>query len=196
MNKIRPAQGAGRGRKVSAFTAFGVAGLMLGLSFASVPLYRAFCAVTGYGGTTQRAETAPASMGARSLVVRFDSNVGGDLPWRFEADTTQVEARTGETKTVFYRVTNTSDRTISATAAYNVTPDQAGGYFNKISCFCFSEQTLGPKETVEWPVVFYLDPALEKDETMKNVEQLTLSYTFYETKKPARAALSQAKSRI
>lgn len=196
MSLAPPAAPRTRSGRGAALAALGVAGAMLCLSFASVPLYRMFCAATGYGGTTQRAEKASAGLGSRSLLVRFDSNVGGDLPWRFEAETGQVEARTGETKTVFYRVTNTSDRAVSATAAYNVTPDQAGGYFTKISCFCFSEQTLGPKETVEWPVVFYLDPALEKDETMKNVEQLTLSYTFYETKKPARAAQSQAKSRI
>ena len=156
-----------------------------------------FCAATGYGGTTQRAHVAPARPGERVLTVRFDSNVGGNLPWAFEPETKQITLRTGETKTVFYRVTNLTDRAISATAAYNVTPDQAGGYFDKLSCFCFSEQTLGPKESAEWPVVFFLDPALEKDDAMKRVDQLTLSYTFFESKKPARSAEQTApKSRI
>lgn len=182
-----------RRRRVSAFVALATAGLMLGVSFAAVPLYRAFCAATGYGGTTQRAEKAPAAQGTRTLAVRFDSNVGSGLPWRFEAETAQVSVRTGETATVFYKVTNESDREVVATAAYNVTPDQAGSYFAKVSCFCFSEQTLGPRETAEWPVVFFLDPALEKDETMKKVDQVTLSYTFFETKKPARTALDQTK---
>lgn len=191
------AHAANRNRRLLAVVTIGVAGLMLGLSFAAVPLYRMFCAMTGYGGTTQRVVAAPAAPGERTLTVRFDSNVAGGLQWRFEPETKHVALRTGETKTVFYRVTNLTDRAISATAAYNVTPDQAGGYFDKLSCFCFSEQTLGPRETAEWPVVFFLDPALEKDEAMKQVDQLTLSYTFFESKKPARSAEQTApKSRI
>ena len=197
MNAPAPQTGSTRSRRLSAIATVGVAGLMLGLSFAAVPLYRMFCAVTGYGGTTQRAHVAPAKPGERVMTVRFDSNVGGNLPWAFEPETKEITLRTGETKTVFYRVTNLTDHAISATAAYNVTPDQAGGYFDKLSCFCFSEQTLGPKESAEWPVVFFLDPALEKDEAMKGVEQITLSYTFFESKKPARSAeQAQPKSRI
>ena len=197
MNAPAPQTGSTRSRRLSAIATVGVAGLMLGLSFAAVPLYRMFCAVTGYGGTTQRAHVAPAKPGERVMTVRFDSNVGGNLPWAFEPETKEITLRTGETKTVFYRVTNLTDHAISATAAYNVTPDQAGGYFDKLSCFCFSEQTLGPKESAEWPVVFFLDPALEKDEAMKQVEQITLSYTFFESKKPARSAEQAApKSRI
>ena len=178
-----------------AFIALGAAALMLGLSFAAVPLYRAFCAATGYGCTTQRAEQAPAKPGERVMTVRFDSNVGGGLPWRFVPETGQISLRTGETATVFYRVTNDSDHEISATAAYNVTPDQAGSYFDKVSCFCFSEQKLGAHESAEWPVVFFLDPALEKDETMRQVDQVTLSYTFFETKRPARTAQDSTKSK-
>ena len=181
-----------RSRKISAFTAVGAAALMLGLSFAAVPLYRAFCAATGYGGATQRAESAPATKGQRTLAVRFDANVGGGLPWRFEPETPQVSVRTGETATVFYRVTNESDHEITATAAYNVTPDQAGAFFTKISCFCFSEQKLAAHETAEWPVVFFLDPALEKDETMARVDGVTLSYTFFASKQqPARTATQE-----
>lgn len=197
MRDAKPTTDATRSRRLPALLTVGVAATMLGLSFAAVPLYRMFCAVTGYGGTTQRAHEAPARPGDRVLTVRFDSNLGGNLPWDFEPETKQITLRTGETKTVFYKVTNRSDRTISATAAYNVTPDQAGGYFDKLSCFCFTEQTLGPKESAEWPVVFFLDPALEKDEAMKRVDQLTLSYTFFESKKPARSAEQTApKSRI
>lgn len=182
-----------RSNRLPAVITVGVASLMLGMSFAAVPLYRMFCSMTGYGGTTQRVVSAPSAPGERTLTVRFDSNVAGGLPWAFEPETKQITLRTGETKTVFYRVTNLTDRAISATATYNVTPDQAGPFFDKLNCFCFSEQTLGPKETAEWPVVFFLDPALEKDESMAKVEQLTLSYTFFETKKPARTAQDQTK---
>ena len=186
-----------RSNRLPAVITVGVASLMLGMSFAAVPLYRMFCSMTGYGGTTQRVVSAPSAPGERTLTVRFDSNVAGGLPWAFEPETKQITLRTGETKTVFYRVTNLTDRAISATATYNVTPDQAGPFFDKLNCFCFSEQTLGPKETAEWPVVFFLDPALEKDDAMKRVDQLTLSYTFFESKKPGRSAEQAApKSRI
>ena len=197
MREPKPSTNSARRNRLPAILTVGVAGLMLGMSFAAVPLYRMFCAMTGYGGTTQRVVAAPSAPGERSLTVRFDSNVAGGLPWAFEPETKQITLRTGETKTVFYRVTNLTDRAISATAAYNVTPDQAGVYFDKLNCFCFSEQTLGPKETAEWPVVFYLDPALEKDDAMRQVDQLTLSYTFFESKKPARSAEQvEPKSRI
>jgi cytochrome c oxidase assembly protein subunit 11 len=171
-----------RHRRV-AFAVTGVVLTMTGLSFASVPLYDLFCRMTGYGGTTQVATQGSATRGERTLGVRFDANVGQGLPWSFAPETPVVKARTGVTQTVFYKVTNHSDREWTATATYNVAPDQAGVYFTKISCFCFSEQTLGPGETAEWPVVFYLDPALEKDEVMAKVESVTLSYTFCASKK-------------
>jgi cytochrome c oxidase assembly protein subunit 11 len=167
----------------------GIVACMVGLSFAAVPLYRLFCAATGYGGTTQVAHVAPSAPGKRVLTVRFDANVAPGLPWSFVPETPSVSLRTGETKTVFYKVTNSADRPISATAAYNVSPDQAGGYFDKLACFCFSEQTLQAHETAEWPVVFFLDPALEQDETMRHVGAVTLSYTFFASKNaPARSA--------
>ena len=131
-----------RGHKASAFAAVGVATFMLGLSFASVPLYRLFCAVTGYGGTTQVAKSAPAEQGARRITVRFDGNVAAGLPWRFEPETREIVVRTGETATIFYKVTNTSDAPATGMATYNVSPDQTGSWFNKIACFCFTEQTL------------------------------------------------------
>ncbi len=160
---------------------------MLGLSFAAVPLYRIFCAKTGYGGTPQVAEQATAERGARRLTVRFDGNVAAGLPWRFEPETPAVTLRTGEVATVFYRVTNLSGRPTTGIAAFNVSPDQAGAYFNKLACFCFAEQTLKPNETAEWAVAFFLDPALEKDDTMKQVDALTLSYTVYAPKRPSTA---------
>ena len=146
-----------RRNRTMAMSIVGVACVMLGLSFAAVPLYQLFCRATGYGGTTQVATQGSATRGERSMVVRFDSNIGPGLPWKFEPETSQIKLRNGETATVYYRVTNTSDREISAMATYNVTPDQAGIFFHKISCFCFNEQTLKPGETAEWPVVFYLD---------------------------------------
>jgi cytochrome c oxidase assembly protein subunit 11 len=160
----------------------GVVACMIGLSFAAVPLYRLFCAATGFGGTTQVAHVAPSEPGKRVLTVRFDANVAPALPWQFAPETPSISLRTGETRTVFYKVTNTADRPVSATAAYNVSPDQAGSYFDKLACFCFAEQTLKAHETAEWPVVFFLDPALEQDETMKDVGAVTLSYTFFASK--------------
>ena len=171
----------GRHRRV-ALSIIGIVVAMGGLSYASVPLYQMFCRVTGYGGTTQGASTAPQSRGARMITVRFDSNVGAGLPWTFTPEIPALTVRTGETATVFFKVANRSDREWAATASYNVSPDQSGLYFTKISCFCFSEQRLGPGETAEWPVVFYLDPALEKDETMAQVDGVTLSYTFFASK--------------
>jgi cytochrome c oxidase assembly protein subunit 11 len=181
MGRLEESRYRRRHRRV-ALIFFGIAACMVGLSFAAVPLYRLFCAATGYGGTIQVAHVAPSAPGKRVLTVRFDANVAPGLPWQFAPETPSVSLRTGETKTVFYKVTNTADRPISAVAAYNVSPDQAGGYFDKLACFCFSEQTLNAHETAEWPVVFFLDPALEQDGTMKDVGAITLSYTFFASK--------------
>lgn len=152
---------------------------MLGLAFASAPLYRLFCAATGYAGTTQVATLAPTTRGLRDLIVRFDANVAPGLAWKFAPETSEIKLRTGETATVFYRVTNMSGHDTVARAMYNVSPDGAGAYFDKLACFCFSEQRLGPGESAEMPVVFFLDPALEKDATMAGVQSITLSYTFF-----------------
>jgi cytochrome c oxidase assembly protein subunit 11 len=188
MNSDREKQYRRRHQRVALIFS-GIVACMVGLSFAAVPLYRLFCAATGYGGTTQVAHVAPSAPGKRVLSVRFDANVAPGLPWSFVPETPSVSLRTGETKTVFYKVTNNADHPVSATAAYNVSPDQAGGYFDKLACFCFSEQTLRAHETAEWPVVFFLDPALEQDETMRHVGAVTLSYTFFASKNaPARSA--------
>lgn len=158
------------------------ASAMLALSFASVPLYRAFCAATGFGGTTQVAKAAPVRLGERRLTVRFDANVARDLPWRFEPEIAKIRVRTGETTTIYYKVTNLSDHETAGVAAYNVSPDQAGAYFDKLACFCFQEQKLAAHESAEWPVVFFLDPALETDEAMRRVDEVTLSYSFFASK--------------
>lgn len=169
---------------IAALTA-GASISMLALSFAAVPLYRLFCATTGYAGTTQVAGSAPTTRGSRELTVRFDANVAPGLNWKFTPQTLELKLRTGETATVFYEVTSKSDQPTAALAMYNVSPDSAGAFFEKISCFCFDEQKLGPRETAELPVVFFLDPALEEDETMAHVASITLSYTFFAAKPPA-----------
>lgn len=160
---------------------------MTGLVAISPSLYRAFCSLTGYEGTPRRVEEASLLRGKREMHVRFDSNVGGALPWTFEPEAAAMDLRTGRTATVFYKVTNKSDKTVTARAVYNIGPPSMGAYFDKISCFCFSDQTLKPHETVEMPVVFFLDPALEADETMNGVDEVVLSYTFYQQKQAVAA---------
>lgn len=152
---------------------------MIGFSYASVPLYELFCRVTGFGGTTQVAEAGADQVLDRTFTIRFDSNVNDALGWRFEPVQKVTSVKVGETKLAFYRATNTSDETVVGTATFNVTPDKAGLYFNKIECFCFTQQVLRPGETVDMPVSFYLDPELVEDAKMDGVTTVTLSYTFY-----------------
>ena len=151
---------------------------MVGLAFASVPLYRMFCQVTGFGGTPQRAERAPGAI-AGQIGVRFDANVHPGLPWRFEPVQTTVQIAPGAKTQIFYQAQNLSARAITGQAVFNVSPTQAGKYFNKIECFCFTEQTLQPGQSVDMPVIFYVDPAIRKDEDTKDIDEITLSYTFY-----------------
>jgi cytochrome c oxidase assembly protein subunit 11 len=162
-----------------AWIAAATAVAMIGATYAAVPLYSEFCKRTGFAGTTQVARTAPTIRGQRSLIVRFDANVSQDLDWTFEPETSSITLRTGATATVFFRVHNRSANETRAVAAYNVTPEVAGGWFDKISCFCFSEQRLGPGESADLPVVFFLDPALEQAHEMDDVEAITLSYTLF-----------------
>ncbi|WP_425284368.1 cytochrome c oxidase assembly protein [Methylocapsa palsarum] len=185
-----------KGRRGIAIAIAGASLLMLGLSFASAPLYRMYCAATGFGGTTQVAKTAPSTRGLRDFTVRFDANVAPGLTWRFEPETPEIKLRTGETATIFYRVTNMSDHETSAQAMYNVSPESAGAYFDKISCFCFAEQTLGPRETMEMPVVFFLDPAIENDQGMRDVHSVTLSYTFFAAKPVATGGADAGKKSL
>ena len=166
---------------------------MIGMSYAAVPLYAAFCKATGYGGTTQVATSAPQTRGSRKITVRFNANIAPGLPWTFEPEAAAIDVLPGETVTAFYKIRNTSSAPTAATAGYNVSPDISGAYFNKIACFCFTEQHLGPNETAELPVVFFLDPALERDEIMRSVDSVTLSYTFYATKTPVKPVAANTK---
>lgn len=151
---------------------------MTGLGFASVPLYRMFCAVTGLNGTTQRGLEAPGAVGAR-IKVDFDANVSPSLPWKFRPENPSDTIDIGARDMAFFLATNTSDKPVTGTATFNVTPDQAGKYFTKIQCFCFTQQTLQPGETARMPVIFYVDPAIRKDEDARDIRTITLSYTFY-----------------
>lgn len=167
-----------RNRRLAVILAGVVAG-MLGLAFAAVPLYRLFCAVTGYGGTTQVAAQAPGASAERRITVRFDANVAPDLPWRFTAPK-PVEGRLGEERRVAYAAQNIGERPILGTATFNVTPLKAGRYFSKIECFCFTEQLLMPGESKEFPLAFFVDPALAADPNLRDVSTITLSYTFFD----------------
>jgi cytochrome c oxidase assembly protein subunit 11 len=164
----------------------GVVALMVGASYAAVPFYNWFCRATGFNGTTQVAASAPASAPlGRTIAVRFDSNVAGGLPWKFEPEKTEIEVKIGEVVTVNYTVTNQSARTTAGQAAYNVTPLTVGSYFTKINCFCFTEQTMAPGEKREMPVVFYVDPLLASDAEQDGLNTITLSYTFYPVRDPS-----------
>lgn len=166
---------------------------MLGAAYASVPLYELFCQVTGYGGTTQRAEAGPAAVSDRSINVRFDSNASPGVPWRFQPNERQVTVKLGEVRQTSYRVRNEADYPVTAVATFNVTPLSAGVYFNKLYCFCFNEQTLQPGEVVDMPVVFFVDPAMLEKEELKDAPTITLSYTFFPVSKgePPVAAVKQ-----
>ena len=155
-----------------------VALVMIGVAFASPPIYRTFCSITGFGGTPLRAEKAPGAVPGQ-VSVRFDANVHPGLPWRFEPEQTTVDVKPGAQAKIFYRAQNLSARDWTGQAAYNVSPDQVGKYFKKIQCFCFNEQTLKAGQTVDMPVIFFVDPKIKDDPDTKDVDQITLSYTFY-----------------
>jgi cytochrome c oxidase assembly protein subunit 11 len=152
--------------------------LMLSLSYAAVPLYDIFCRVTGFGGTTQIASSAPGSSGHPNINIRFESNITDSLNWDFYSKTKTVKIPMGEEKTIYYFAKNLSDEPIVGTATFNVTPAKAGQYFMKIDCFCFVEQLLNPGESMNMPVTFFIDPDLYKDENVQEVNEITLSYTF------------------
>jgi cytochrome c oxidase assembly protein subunit 11 len=160
-----------------------VALAMLGLAFASVPLYRAFCQLTGFDGTPLRAEKAPGAV-AGQIGVRFDANINSALPWRFEPVQETVRIAPGARTQILYRATNLTARTTTGQAVFNVSPEIAAPYFSKIECFCFSEQTLKGGQSVDMPVVFFVDPGIMKDPDTKNIDEITLSYTFYPVEKP------------
>ncbi|MXO60284.1 cytochrome c oxidase assembly protein [Altererythrobacter salegens] len=175
-----------RNRRTAAIMALVAAG-MLALGFAAVPLYRIFCQVTGFAGTTQRATAAQAataaemarSAGGREISIRFDANTAPDLAWKFKPLQVTDTVTIGQRDIAIFTARNLSDKPLTGNASFNVEPEQAGRYFNKIQCFCFTEQTLRPGQEVRMPVIYYIDPAALNDPNMDGVEQITLSYTFH-----------------
>jgi cytochrome c oxidase assembly protein subunit 11 len=151
---------------------------MVGAAYAAVPIYKAFCQATGFGGTVRKAEVAPATVLSRTLNVRFDTNVRS-LPWDFTADEVSQTIKIGQTGMAFFRVTNHGDKPYTGRAIYNVVPEVAGAYFQKLECFCFSDQTIQPGQTVEFPVVYFVDPAYVNDYDARTKDEITLSYTFF-----------------
>jgi cytochrome c oxidase assembly protein subunit 11 len=168
-----------------------VALAMLGLGFAAVPLYRLFCQVTGFAGTTQRASESQAvdaaqfarSAGAPTISVRFDAEVERGMPWTFTPLQTTQTIQIGERSMALFMAQNNSDKPVTGSATFNVVPEQTGSYFNKIQCFCFTQQTLKPHEAVRMPVIYFVDPKILDDPDTKDIQQITLSYTFHEVKK-------------
>jgi cytochrome c oxidase assembly protein subunit 11 len=164
---------------------------MTGAAFAAVPLYKLYCQVTGYGGTTQKAIEPSHVMLDRTITVRFDANVTPGMKWKFEPVQRTLDVKLGENALAFYKATNISDHSITGTAAFNVAPDVAGIHFSKVQCFCFQEQTLAPGESVEMPVSFFVAPALASDPDAAHLSSLTLSYTFYPVDKPQNAVAAK-----
>jgi cytochrome c oxidase assembly protein subunit 11 len=175
-----------------AFACGGFVAVMVGVSFAAVPLYSWFCRTTGFGGTTQVSRAAPTQVPGRTITVRFDSNIAPGLPWQFEPERRTVDVKLGEVVTVYYSVTNEAARVTSGQAGYNVTPPTAGIYFEKINCFCFTQQTMKPGEKRDMAVVFYVDPKLAKDSEQDTLSNITLSYTFYPVKTPEQPVAESA----
>lgn len=165
-----------------------VAFTMLGLSYAAVPFYDWFCRVTGFGGTTGVAEAAPDQILDQTVLIRFDASTAADMPWEFTPQQLTMTVRLGENGLAFYEAYNPTSRPIAGTASYNVAPDQAGGYFIKIECFCFTEQVLQPGERIVMPVSFFVDPTILENPEAAGIPEITLSYTFHQTPLPEQQA--------
>lgn len=163
----------------TAFICLAVVVGMIGMSYAAVPLYRIFCQVTGFGGTTQTADIAPDEILDRRMEVRFDASIAKGLDWKFKPAQSSVTVQVGEVGLAFYRAKNLTENPITGTASFNVTPAKAGAYFTKIDCFCFTDQTLQPGQEMDMPVQFFVDPAIAEDENLAEVKTITLSYTFH-----------------
>ena len=174
-----PRKAGSRRRAATALVLGGVVCGMVGLAFGAVPLYKLFCQVTGFGGTTQVAEEAPVEIGERVVTVRFNADTARDLPWHFKPEQREIKVRVGEMAMAVYNAVNQSDRALIGTSTFNVTPVKAGAYFNKIECFCFEEQTLAPGERADFPVSFFVDPDIVEDRRLDDVSTITLSYTFF-----------------
>jgi cytochrome c oxidase assembly protein subunit 11 len=181
-----------RRHSILALSLVGLVAGMVGLSFASVPLYRMFCQVTGYGGTPQRAEKAPGEVLDRTVTIRFDGNVDRALPWAFAPVQQTMDVKIGETALAFFKASNNSAVPVTGRAIFNVSPELAGRYFTKIECFCFKQQTLAAGQTVEMPVTFFVDPKFVEDEDTKHISEITLSYTFYRSDEPNPPAAAAA----
>ncbi len=183
MSHALPPQQDNRNLRVG-LIAVGMAFAMLALGYAAVPLYRMFCQATGFGGTTMRSTTglAPGAVVGKLINVRFDANVSPTLPWRFAPEKNIARVAIGARNMAFFTATNLSDKPITGTASFNVTPELAGAYFTKIQCFCFTSQTLKPGETIRMPVIYYVDPAILKDKEAGKFNEITLSYTFFPDK--------------
>ncbi|HEX3916737.1 MAG TPA: cytochrome c oxidase assembly protein [Caulobacteraceae bacterium] len=160
---------------------------MVGVAFAAVPFYQAFCQATGFNGTVRRATVAPTTVSTRTVTVAFDTNVRG-LDWSFEPNVPSQQTHPGESKLAFFKVTNNSDQSLTGRAVYNVNPGSAGYYFSKLECFCFKNQTLAPHQTAEFPVVYFVDPRFGLDDDTRGINQITLSYTFFPAKPLATSA--------
>lgn len=183
-------------KKTAAYLA-GVAAVMLSLSFAAVPFYNWFCKVTGFAGTTSVAVSPSDVILDKTIVVRFDASRDSKMAWEFKPMQTEMTLRIGETGLAFFEAYNPTDRVIAGTASYNVTPDQSGGYFTKIECFCFTQQVLQPGERITMPVTFFVDPSIEENPEARAIKEITLSYTFYETPLPEQqAALAPVAGKI
>ncbi len=175
----------------------GVAVVMLSLSFAAVPFYNWFCKVTGFAGTTSVAVAPSDVVLEKTVVVKFDASLDAKMPWQFKPMQTQMTLHIGETGLAFFEAYNPTDRVIAGSASYNVTPDQSGGYFTKIECFCFTQQVLQPGERITMPVTFFVDPSIEENPEAREIKEITLSYTFYETPLPEKqAALAPVAGKI
>jgi cytochrome c oxidase assembly protein subunit 11 len=170
-------------QRLLAVALVGLVAAMVGLAFASVPLYRLFCQATGYGGVPQRADRGADKVLDRTIRIRFDANVDGALPWSFVPDQRFIDVKIGETALAFFKATNNSSQPVTGQAIFNVAPELAGRYFTKIECFCFKQQTLAAHASVEMPVTFFVDPKIVDDQDTKTIDEITLSYTFYRADK-------------
>jgi cytochrome c oxidase assembly protein subunit 11 len=194
MSASPPDPALARRLRGTAVVCIGVVVGMIGLAYAAVPLYDLFCRMTGFNGTPLVGSSPATEILDRTVTVRFDANVAPGLNWRFAPETAEIEARVGETQTVFYKVRNAGSAASAGIATFNVQPGQAGGYFVKIQCFCFNEQVLQAGETMEFPVVFYIEPAIATEPNLKNLKSITLSYTYFASKNGQPIATTSAAS--
>ncbi|PVB63067.1 cytochrome c oxidase assembly protein [Labrenzia sp. 011] len=186
MSRQQSTPNLSRSNRTVAIACGGVFAMMVGAAYAAVPLYNLFCSVTGFGGTTQVADAESDMVIDRTITVRFDGNVNHALPWKFRPVHRSVTLKMGETAQLLYEATSTGTEPTVGTSTFNVSPPTAGIYFNKLQCFCFTEQRLEAGETVEMPVVFFVDPDMDNDPELKSVKEITLSYTFFPVEQPER----------